>query len=182
MIRHMPIQRAKVIQGKSSEFYFIQACKYCSRNELTTAIDMLNKGLAINPRHLLCRLNHGVILFKLGLMTQAKRDFAVVCEHYPKELIAKFNLALTLLQLGEYEPAVCLCEDLLETAREIYGNKALFNVAEMKLKGNIDREFYTLLYDTFMVNAQCFWRLGNALEAVKSFSSSFRYKLEPEKK
>lgn len=71
----MPISRAKLIQGKTAEFYFIQAMKHLMRNALTTAIEELNKGLVLTPDHLLCRFNHGVIMFKLGLIRQAKYDF-----------------------------------------------------------------------------------------------------------
>ena len=44
-------------------------------NELTHAIESLEKGLAIKPTHLPCRFNHGVLMFKLGMLYHAKYDF-----------------------------------------------------------------------------------------------------------
>ena len=45
------------------------------KGELTKAIELLNRGLELKPNHYLCRFNHGVVLFKLGLIIEAKEDF-----------------------------------------------------------------------------------------------------------
>lgn len=42
-------------------------------------------------------------MFKIGLITQARSDFEMVYELYPKELFIKYNYAVTLFQLGLYE-------------------------------------------------------------------------------
>jgi len=64
----IPIEDAKKITGKTAEYYFITAMKYCERNFLPQAIEEFRKGLCIQPTHLPCRFNHGVLMFKLGLV------------------------------------------------------------------------------------------------------------------
>ncbi len=59
----------------NSDHYFIEAGKKAMRGELTSAIDFLKRGLAITPNHYLCRFNHGVLLFKFGLIVEASSDF-----------------------------------------------------------------------------------------------------------
>lgn len=78
----------------------------------------MTKGLAIQPDHLLCRFNHGALMFKLGLMSQARRDFEMLSPRYPKELAAHFNLALTLLQLGEYDKALDAADIIVKAAQK----------------------------------------------------------------
>jgi hypothetical protein len=67
-LRIMPLSRAPSIQGKNSDFYFVEASKLSLRGDLTSAIEMLKKGLELKPTHLICRFNHGVVMFKLGLI------------------------------------------------------------------------------------------------------------------
>lgn len=62
------IDDATVTSGKGPEHYFIQAMKYCERNMVPSAIEEFRKGLMIKPDHLQCRFNHGVLMFKLGLI------------------------------------------------------------------------------------------------------------------
>jgi len=83
--------------GKTAEFYFKSAMKHLTRNEVASAIEELHKGLVIQPDHLLCRFNHGAIMFKLGLMLQAKHDFELLASNGKnnKEHYVFFNLALT---------------------------------------------------------------------------------------
>ena len=109
----MPTTRAPVGQGKSPDFYFIEATKHSLTNNLTIAIESLHKGLEINPTHLFCRFTHGVLMFKLGLLSQAKFDFELIADYYPREKILKFNHALTLLQLGRYKEALGVLEPLI---------------------------------------------------------------------
>ena len=52
------------------------------------------KGLDLKPQHFLCRFNHGVLLFKLGLVLEAKEDFLLLSEWNPKEALVFYNLAL----------------------------------------------------------------------------------------
>ena len=50
-----------------------------------------------DPENFYCRLTHGVVMFKLGLMTQARTDFALAAEQHPREAFGLYNHALTLL-------------------------------------------------------------------------------------
>ena len=109
----MPISRAPSTQGKTPDFYFIQASKHSLRNNLTMAIESLHKGLLLNPRHLMCRFTHGVLMFKLGLLTQAHDDFHYAYHLYPKELSLHYNMALTLLQLGKYAEAIEILDGMI---------------------------------------------------------------------
>ena len=70
-LRVMPLSKASQTIGKNADFYFIEAAKVSLKGELTKAVQLLNRGLEIKPNHYLCRFNHGVILFKLGLIIEA---------------------------------------------------------------------------------------------------------------
>mmetsp|Transcript_2970 Transcript_2970/g.4557 ORF Transcript_2970/g.4557 Transcript_2970/m.4557 type:complete len:169 (+) Transcript_2970:3229-3735(+) len=117
-IRIMPITRAPKNQGKTPDFYFMEASKLSLRNNLTQAIESLHKGLNINPLHLYCRFTHGVIMFKLGLLSQAKHDFQMLFERNPKEFLLHYNYALTLLQLGEYSQAIDAIDQLIKSSQD----------------------------------------------------------------
>lgn len=64
----MPISRAPLAQGKTPEFYFLEAAKKSLSGDLTNALELLKRGLNINPNHFICRFNHGVLMFKFGLI------------------------------------------------------------------------------------------------------------------
>ena len=67
-LRVMPVSKAPLTQGKNSDYYFIEGAKLSLKGDLPKAIEQLKKGLELKPNHLLCRFNHGVLLFKLGLL------------------------------------------------------------------------------------------------------------------
>ena len=60
----------------------------------------------MQPTNLLCRFNHGVLCFKLGLIVEACNDFKMVSAIHQKELAGHFNLAICLSQLGQYKQAL----------------------------------------------------------------------------
>lgn len=101
-IRVLPTARVPNTQGKTADYYFKEAAKKSVAGELTYGIELLKKGLLINPNHLQCRFNHGVILFKFGLIKEALSDFeTIVLNHPRKELWAYYNRAICLIQLEE---------------------------------------------------------------------------------
>ena len=57
------------------DFFFVEGGKKALSGDLTSALDYLKRGLAINPTHYFCAFNHGVLLFKFGLITEAAHDF-----------------------------------------------------------------------------------------------------------
>lgn len=59
----------------NSDYYFKEASKKCLREEMPKAIDLVKRGLALNPQHYLCRFLQGVMMFKLGLVCEASSDF-----------------------------------------------------------------------------------------------------------
>lgn len=71
----MPLSKAPLAQGKTPDFYFINAAKKSLSGDLLSAIEQLKRGLLINPNHFLCRFNHGVLMFKFGLIKEAEKDF-----------------------------------------------------------------------------------------------------------
>lgn len=116
--------------GKTPDFYFLKAAKQSQNNELTHAIETLNKGLELKSNHLLCRFNHGVLMYKLGLMIQAKNDFQMLSCLYKKEFAAHYNYGLTLFQLGLYEKAIAALslivnqsKDALNSFQKLLGEK-----------------------------------------------------------
>ena len=98
-LRLMPISRARA-KGMNADYYFFEAGKKSMRGNLTAAIEQLKRGLLLNPQHFLCRFNHGVLMFKFGLITEAAQDFYELTENCPKEPWAHYNLAICLLQMG----------------------------------------------------------------------------------
>jgi tetratricopeptide (TPR) repeat protein len=71
-LRVQPISRAPQTIGKTADFYFIEAGKLSLKGDLPKAIELLKRGLELKPNSYLCRFNHGVVLFKLGLILEAK--------------------------------------------------------------------------------------------------------------
>jgi tetratricopeptide (TPR) repeat protein len=128
---------------------------YSVNNDQNKAMKFLHQGQLLSSNKLLYRFNHGIIMFKLGLLHQAKLDFEAVCLDYPKEFIAHFNHSLCLFQLGHYE----------STKTAIDGVIKMMLDAQTSSKG-ID---YNLLRDAHMLKAQCYWRTNQPIEAVKSF-------------
>ena len=85
-LRVLPISRARDPQGKTPDYYFIEAAKKSLSGDLTNAIELLKRGLLQKPKHFLCRFNHGVLMFKMGLIKEACADFeALVDEERKKE-------------------------------------------------------------------------------------------------
>ena len=110
-------------------------------------------------------------MFKLGLLRQAKFDFEMVANDYPKELTTHFNLALTHLQLGDYAAANKAVDAIVSQSKRPVQTSDSLNQASAK-EGSPN---YELLYDTHMLKAQCCWRLNMPLEAVKNFNIAARY-------
>jgi len=104
-LRIMPSDRVESTQGKTAAYYFKEAAKKSMAGELTYGIEYLKKGLLNNPNHIPCRFNHGVLLFKFGLIKEALSDFDKILkqqENHPRpELWAYFNHAICLIQLEE---------------------------------------------------------------------------------
>ena len=80
-LRIMPISKAPLAQGKTPDYYFLEAAKKSLSGDLTSAVEMLKRGLYINPNHFLCRFNHGVLMFKFGLIREAMKDFEQLTQH-----------------------------------------------------------------------------------------------------
>ena len=97
----MPISRAPLVQGKTPDFYFIEAAKKSLSGDLTHAIELLKRGLLIKPNHFLCRFNHGVLMFKMGLIKEAATDFESLINAKQKDPWVYFNLATCLISLGK---------------------------------------------------------------------------------
>ena len=67
-LRVMPINRVPQTQGMNSDYYFKEAAKKSLAGDLTHGIELLKRGLLLKPNHFLCRFNHGVLMFKFGLV------------------------------------------------------------------------------------------------------------------
>ena len=137
-------------------------------------------------------------MFKLGLLSQAKFDFELIADYYPREKILKFNHALTLLQLGRHlealrvlEPLIALFQKQIELGQTVKSKSVGRTTALQQLGSGKDGLDYELMYDTYMLKAVCLWRLPtednerymgekfpNSLEAVKNFNIAKRYKAE----
>lgn len=113
-LRIMPLSRAPLAQGKNSDFYFVEAAKISLKGNLPLAIQMLKKGLDLKPTHFLCRFNHGVVQFKLGLINNALEDFEMLVSLYPKEPQVNYNLAICYTQTGRYQEGIQQCNKTIE--------------------------------------------------------------------
>jgi tetratricopeptide (TPR) repeat protein len=97
----MPINRVPQTQGMNSDYYFKEAAKKSLAGDLTHGIELLKKGLLLKPNHFLCRFNHGVLMFKFGLIREAAEDFESIIKDHPKtkEYWVYFNHAICLMLL-----------------------------------------------------------------------------------
>ena len=94
----MPLSRAPQTIGKNADFYFIEGSKLGLKGDLPKALEFLKRGLEIKPNHYLCRFNHAMILFKLGLILEATKDFQDLLSAHPEDPIVAYNLAVALVQ------------------------------------------------------------------------------------
>lgn len=99
-LKVMPVKQCPQPKGKNSDFFFIEAAKKSLRNELTQAVDLLKRGLQLNPKHYYCRFNHGVLMFKFGFIVEAVEDFKKLTDSHPQYSWPYYNLAISLVQLG----------------------------------------------------------------------------------
>jgi len=192
-LRIKPISSAPLAQGKTPEFYFLEAAKKSLSGNLLSAIELLKRGLMINPNHGLCRFNHGVLMFKFGLIRNAKEDFEAltVHPHGCKDPWVFYNLAICLIQLGYPEKDQDILEQrkkgIVATAK--LSRKSTVRSFEMSLskKPRCDKgkEYYTraaelcdkayalgrddkeIIVDAMNLKGICLFRLGNLIEAVK---------------
>lgn len=88
----------------NSDYYFIEAGKKSMRGDLPKAIELLKRGLQNTPDHYLCKFNHGVLMFKFGLIVEACCDYKHLTEKYPEKSLPFFNLSVCLLQMGLPNP------------------------------------------------------------------------------
>ena len=79
-LRVMPISVAPLNNGRNADFFFVEAGKISVKGDLTKAIELLRRGLELKPNHFLCKFNHGVLLFKLGLVLEATAEFKEVLD------------------------------------------------------------------------------------------------------
>lgn len=99
-IRVLPVSAGCQPKGMNADFYFREAGKKALMGNLTQALDLLKRGLTMKPDHYQCRFNHGVILFKFGLIKEAIDDFKRLTDENPRMTWPKFNLAISLIQMG----------------------------------------------------------------------------------
>lgn len=161
-IRVLPIHR---VPNMTTQFIYIKAGMQCIQNKLESAMKLLNIGLQQCNNTFLYTFTHGTIMFKLGFMEKALHDFNHALILHPKDPIVHFNLALTQFQMGRYKEAnETLNSVILLYHESISVTNKLHVFQDQNLKP--DRP---LMLDTHMVKAQCLWRTGQPLEAVKSF-------------
>ena len=93
--------RVQQTSGMTADWYFKEASKLALSGDLANGIESLKKGLLLKPNHFLCRFNHGVLMFKFGLIKEATQDFESIIKNNPKskELAVFFNHAICLTHL-----------------------------------------------------------------------------------
>jgi tetratricopeptide (TPR) repeat protein len=100
------------------------------KGDLTKALELLKRGLELKPDHYLCRFNHGVILFKLGLILEATSDFHRLSTLHPEDPVVAYNLALCNVQLGLFHEASTICDVTIK--REKDDPKLLYDACKVK--------------------------------------------------
>lgn len=85
-------------------------------------------------------------MFKLGLLCQAEFDFEMCTTLHSNEPLCSFNYALILLQRNRKEHAIKVLEPILEK----------------NVKNNMSQDYCELMHDSYMLKAQCLWRLKKA--------------------
>ncbi len=105
------------------DFYFVEAGKKALGGDLTSALDYLKRGLAINPTHYFCAFNHGVLLFKFGLIAEAADEFYALTKIYSKEAWPSYNLAICLLCMGLPQSAPAPRKSQLDDLSQLTANQ-----------------------------------------------------------
>ena len=181
-LRIMPVSRAPHCKGMNADYYFIEAGKIATRGDLTIAIDLLKRGLALTPGHFFCRFNLGVLYFKFGLVVEAAQQFQQLTTTHAHEAMAHYNLAVCLSQMGvpvksqvgsphrkspigpvnlteissnrRYELICQLCDKAVETA---------------------PKDDLLLIADSYQMQAIAHYRLNAPLAASNSFTLAKKY-------
>lgn len=110
-LRLFPIEK---IPKMTNEYYFIQAGLSAQANKLEDAMQLCSRGLQLTHNSVLHRFTHGVIMFKLGLLTQAESDFRYISEQKPRKSYYLYNLALCLFQQGKYSQALHYLDQIVK--------------------------------------------------------------------
>ena len=103
-MRVIPISRVHQTTGRTPDYYFVEAGKKAMCGELTLAINLLKRGLALQPTHYLCRFSLAILLFKHGLLVEATSIFHELSLVQPNDALPHYNLAVCLVQLGLPQP------------------------------------------------------------------------------
>ena len=100
----IPISKVHQTTGRTPDYYFVEAGKKAMCGELTLAINLLKRGLALQPTHYLCRFSLAILLFKHGLLVEATSIFHELSLVQPNDALPHYNLAVCLVQLGLPQP------------------------------------------------------------------------------
>ena len=159
-LRIMPMSRAPLAQGKTPDYYFLEAAKKSLSGDLTSAIELLKRGLLINPNHYICRFNHGVLMFKFGLIRNAIKDFERLTKHPhgKKDPWVFYNLATCLIQTGkpnkplyQQRKEAAIKEQEKEAKREKFAKKleASFNHRKISILGTAGVQMHSDMNEIF---------------------------------
>lgn len=200
-LRIMPVSKAPLAQGKTPDYYFIVAAKKALSGNLTGAIEQLKRGLLINPNHFICRFNHGVLMFKMGLIREAEKDFEQLTTHPwgVKDAWVHYNLALCKIQMNHPESqnnqeklnhsntmqsAVqfgletksnlsCPSQTILKQKTVINGHKVYIDAVELCEKAHkLGGSDHEIQIDALNLQGVCLFRLGKLRDAVLSLKNA----------
>lgn len=130
-LRVMPVSSGCQPKGMNSDFFFLEAAKKSLRGDLCQAVDLLKRGLKMTPGHYQCKFNHGVLMFKFGLIKEAIVDFECLVKSHPNQAWPHFNLAICLVQMGLPDLKAQRAKSMTKLQRRLTVRKASSIVAAL---------------------------------------------------
>lgn len=185
-LRVMPVARAPHCKGMNADYYFIEAGKIATRGDLTKAIDLLKRGLALTPGHFLCRFNLGVLFFKFGLVVEAAHEFQHLTLTHAHEAMAHYNLAVCLSQMGTPVRNQESATSPHKIAKSLSGRVNLTQISSNeryelicdlceKAIETASQDDLLLIADSYQMQAVAHYRLHAPVEASNSFTMAKKY-------
>lgn len=106
--------KEKVEKDQSSKLFVPLAEEYKKAGMLTEAIEVLTKGLEMNPSYMSARVSLGKIYLEKEMLREASEEFEKVVKAIPDNLYAQKKLAEIYRDLGERDKALEAFRRVLE--------------------------------------------------------------------
>lgn len=134
------------INPEKAELYFYRAYANTEIENYDKAIEDYSNAIILNPDYAEAYFNRGAVRIDLEMLEEGKNDLEKASELGGDEININFNLAIIAYENEDYEHAIELFTDLLETDDNTQKLDAYYYIAEsfyqLKDNENACRNFY----------------------------------------